>query len=114
MSYADERLKAEEERTKKQEDLKKKHLEDYRKFRTALEQVAKDANGIIVLRHIAKISGFFQTSVVTKGGNGIMNGVDVEGTLVNEGRRAVYLDIRRPMTDQTRRLIESKENEDAG
>jgi hypothetical protein len=96
---------------KKQEELKEKNREEYKKFRVALQAVANEPNGIMVLRHIAKLSGFFKTSVVIKGGNGIMNGVDVEGTLVNEGRRGLYLDIRRPMTDDVRRLIESKGEE---
>lgn len=94
---------------KKMDELKEKNREEYKKFRLALQAVANDANGILVLRHICKISGFFKTSVVIKGGNGVMNGVDVESTLVNEGRRGLYLDIRRPMSDDVRRLIESKD-----
>ena len=97
---------------KKQEELKERNREEYKKFRIALEAVAKDVNGIMVLRHIAKLSGFFKSSVVLKGGQGVMNGVDVEGTLVNEGRRGLYLDIRRPMTDEVRRLIESRGDTD--
>lgn len=96
------------EQNAKMEALKQKHKDEYHKFRTALEQVAKDANGIIVLRHLAKICGFFQSSIVIKGGSGSMDGVDLNSVLVNEGRRAVYLDIRRPMTEEARRLIESK------
>jgi cobalamin biosynthesis protein CbiD len=100
-----------DEKTKqllKQEELKQKHLDDYRKFRIAINAIAKDPNGEIVLRHIAKISGFFKSSIVLKGGGGVMNGVDTEGMLVNEGRRALYLDLRRPMSDEVRRLIEGK------
>lgn len=94
---------------KKQEEIKERNREEYKKFRLALQAVANDPNGIMVLRHICKISGFFKSSVVLKGGGGIMNGVDVDGTLVNEGRRGLYLDIRRPMSDAVRRLIESKD-----
>lgn len=97
---------------KKMDELKERNREEYKKFRIALQAVAHDPNGIMVLRHIAKLSGFFKSSVVLKGGGGIMNGVDVEGTLVNEGRRGLYLDIRRPMSDDVRRLIESKDQEE--
>lgn len=111
-SPIDERIEKKLEYQKKQEELKKKNQEEYRKFRTALQAVCKDANGQIVLRHLAKICGFWQSSVVKKGDGISMLGVDLNGTLVNEGRRSVYLDLRRPMTDEGRRLIESKGEED--
>lgn len=93
---------------KLREDRKKRHQEEYKAFRQAVNNIAKTPDGEIVLRHIAKLSGFFQTLTVIKGGNGIMNGIDTEGMLVNSGRRDLWLDIRRPMSEQTRRLIESK------
>jgi hypothetical protein len=93
----------------KQDALKEKHKEEYRKFRVALEQVANDPNGLLVLRHICKISGYFKDPTVIKGGMGSMNGVDIEGTMINIGRRALYLDIRRPMSDAARRQIETKD-----
>jgi hypothetical protein len=96
----------------KQEELKKRHQEEYHRFRTALQIISKDQNGIIVLRHIAKLAGFFKTSLVLKGGPGVMNGVDVEGTIANEGRRGLYLDIRRCMDDATRRTVESRGDDD--
>lgn len=109
----DERLKKKLEDQKKKEELKQKNLEEYRKFRTALQMMCKDANGQIVLRHICKISGFWQSTIVKKGDGVSMMGVDVNGMLINEGRRSLYLDIRRPMSDEGRRLIESKtEGED--
>lgn len=110
MGMIEDRLKDE----KAKEERRKKHQEEYRAFRQALSNLAKTPDGELVLRHICKLSGFFKTSVVIKGGNGIMNGVDVEGTLVNEGRRALYLDIRRPMSEETRRLIESKPDQQEG
>lgn len=109
----DNRARLEAEQAKRKEEIKKRNLEEYRRFRIALDNISKTADGEIVLRHIAKISGFFQSSVVEKGGQGIKNGVDVEGTLVNEGRRGLYLDIRRPLTDEARRQIESKGEENA-
>lgn len=108
VSAIDSRARREAEQAKRKEEIKQRNLEEYRRFRIALDNVSKTEDGRIILRHIAKISGFFQSSVVQKGGQGIMNGVDVEGTLINEGRRGLYLDIRRPMTDDARRQIESK------
>jgi hypothetical protein len=96
----------------KSEALKQKHIDDYKKFRVALQAMAQDPNGVIVLRHLAKICGFFKSSVVIKGSAGTMGGVDIEGTLVNEGRRGVYLDLRRPMSNEARRQIESMEGEE--
>ncbi len=108
----DARIEKKLEYQKKQDELKKKNQEEYRKFRTALQAVCKDTNGQIVLRHLAKICGFWQSSVVRKGDGVSMLGVDLQGTLVNEGRRSVYLDLRRPMTDEGRRLIESRTGEE--
>lgn len=107
----DSRDRVEAEQKKRKEELKQRNIDEYRRFRIALDNVSKTADGEIVLRHIAKISGFFQSSVVLKGGQGIMNGVDVEGMLINEGRRGLYLDIRRPMSDAARRQIEAKGEE---
>lgn len=104
----DDRLKKKLEDQKKKEELKQRNLEEYRKFRLALSTVCKDPNGQIVLRHICKISGFWQTTIVKKGDGVSMMGVDVNGMLINEGRRSLYLDIRRPMSDEGRRLIEAK------
>jgi hypothetical protein len=107
----DERLAKKLDDQKKRDEIKQKNLEEYRKFRTALQAMCRDANGQIVLRHICKISGFWQTTIVKKGDGVSMMGVDVNGMLINEGRRSLYLDIRRPMSDEGRRLIESKNNE---
>jgi hypothetical protein len=101
-----------DEKNKQLDELKKRNQEEYRKFRAAINNIAKLPDGEIVLRHIAKLSGFFKSSIVLKGGMGTMNGVDTEGTIANEGRRGLYLDIRRPMSEETRRLIESKPQEE--
>lgn len=110
MGIVEDRLKAE----KAAEDRKKKHREEYQAFRQAINNIAKTKDGELVLRHIAKLSGFFQTLTVVKGGQGVMNGIDKDGMLVNSGRRDLYLDVRRPMTEETRRLIESKPTEQEG
>lgn len=104
MGIVEDRLRDE----KAKEERRKKHQEEYRNFRQALNNIAKTKDGEIVLRHIAKLSGFFQSLTVLKGGSGVMNGIDTDGMLVNSGRRDLYLDIRRPMNEDTRRLIESK------
>lgn len=110
MGLIEEKQKEEKARLER----KQKHQLEYRNFRQALNNLAKTKDGEIVLRHIAKISGFFQSLTVVKGGNGIMNGIDPEGMLVNSGRRDLYLDIRKPMSEETRRLIESKPTEEEG
>lgn len=107
MGIAEDRLRDE----KAKEDRRKKHQEEYRAFRQAINNIAKTKDGEIVLRHIAKLSGQFQSLTVVKGGQGVMNGIDKDGMLINSGRRDLYLDIRRPMSEETRRLIESKPTE---
>jgi Fe-S oxidoreductase len=95
-------------RDQKLEELKKKNQEEYRKVRAALQLVCVDVNAQIVLRHIAKLSGFFKSSVVVNLATGE---VSLGSTTYNEGRRSLYLDLRRMMTDEARRLIESKGEE---
>jgi len=89
-------------------ELKKKNQEEYRKVRAALQLACTDPNVQIVLRHIAKLSGFFKSSVVI---NVTTNDVALGSTTYNEGRRSLYLDLRRMMTDDARRLVESKGDE---
>lgn len=96
-----------DEQKKKAEALRQKHKEEYQRTRTALRAVASDPNFQIVMRHMAKICGFFQSSVVLDPNHHVCT----ESTIFNEGRRAVYLDFRRMMTDDVRRLIESKGEE---
>lgn len=97
-----------QQQTLKAEQLKQKHLEEYRKVRTAFQTLSKDQNFILVIRHLAKICGFWKTSVVL---NETTREVATHSTLINEGRRAVYLDIRRMMTDEIRRQTESRGEE---
>jgi len=92
----------------KMEELKKKNQEEYRKVRSALQLACTDTNVQVVLRHIAKLSGFFKSSVVI---NLATSEVALGSTTYNEGRRSLYLDLRRMMNDETRRLIESKGEE---
>lgn len=94
---------------KKFEELKRRNQEEYKKVRTALQIVSSDVNFQIVLRHIAKLAGFFKSSVVI---NPTSNEISTGSTVYNEGRRSLYLDLRRMMTDETRRLIESKGEEE--
>ena len=83
-------------------ELKKKNQEEYRRVRAALQLACTDPNVQIVLRHIAKLSGFFKSSVVI---NVTTNDVALGSTTYNEGRRSLYLDLRRMMDDNARRQI---------
>ena len=96
---------------KKADELKQKHLEEYKRTRDALRIAANDPNVQILLRHMAKICGFFQSSLVV---DPVSREVSTQSVIYNEGRRAVYLDLRRMMTDETRRIIESKGDDNAG
>jgi len=95
----------------KLEQLKKRHAGEYQKVRTALQAAVKDTNTQIVLRHLAKICGFFKSDIVV---NPTTNEVNPIASLHNEARRTVYLDIRRMLSDDIRRLIESKDEENHG
>ena len=110
----DDRLKKKIEDQKKKDELKQKHLEEYRKFRIALSAMCKDANGQIVLRHLCtRLCAFWKSPIVLKGGDGVMDGVDSQGSLINMARQDVYRDLRKAMSPQDRRLIESQEGEES-
>lgn len=96
---------------KKLEELRRRNREEYQKVRTAFQAISADGNFQIVLRHLAKISGFFKSDIVI---NPTTNEINPLSTLHNQSRRTVYLDLRRMMTDETRRLIESKGEDDHG
>jgi uncharacterized protein YjgD (DUF1641 family) len=98
-----------EDQKTKMEELKRKHQEEYQKTRQALRLVSSDVNFQIVMRHLAKICGFFQSTIAL---NATTNEINSSSTIFNEGRRTVYLDMRRMMTDEVRRIIESKNEED--
>jgi hypothetical protein len=89
----------------KAEELRKKHQEEYKKAREALNEALKDRNAQIIVRHLAKICGFFQSSVVVDPST---REVNLNSVVYNEGRRSVYLDLRRMMSDDLRRAVESK------
>lgn len=95
----------------KLEQLKKRHAEEYQRVRTALQAAVKDSNTQIVLRHLAKICGFFKSDIIV---NPTTNEINPIATLHNEARRTVYLDIRRMMSDDIRRVIEAKGEEEHG
>jgi hypothetical protein len=92
----------------KMAELKQRNQEEYRRVRAALQILCADTNAQIVLRHIAKLAGWFKSSVVL---SPTTNDVAVNSTIYNEGRRSLYLDLRRMLTDDARRLIESKGEE---
>lgn len=97
---------------RKKEELRKRNKEEYQRVRAALQILCKDPNAQIVLRHIAtKLSGFFKSSIVL---NPQTNEISMNSMAYNEGRRSVYLDLRRMLTDDARRIIESKGEESHG
>ena len=98
-----------EDQKTKMEELRRKHQEEYKRTRQALRLVSDDPNFQIVMRHLAKISGFFQSTIAI---NSSTNEINTYSSIYNEGRRTVYLDMRRMMTDDVRRVIESKDEED--
>lgn len=89
-------------------ELKKKNQEEYRRVRAALQLACADPNVQIVLRHVAKLAGWYKSSVVI---NPATNDVATGSTIFNEGRRSLYLDLRRMLSDDARRIIESKGTE---
>ena len=93
-------------------ELKKRNQDEYNKVKGALQIICGDPNVQIVFRHLAvKLCGFFKSSVVV---NPTTNDIALNSTAYNEGRRSVYLDLRRMMNDVARRVIESKGEEDHG
>lgn len=93
----------------KQAEHRRKQKEEKDKVRKAIEIAGKDPNVQILLRYMAKISGQFQSLVVMK----TDGDVATNAMLVNSGRRSLYLDIRRLMNDETRKMVEGK-GEDNG
>ena len=87
------------------EELRKKNKAEYEKVKNAVRLACKDQNVRVILRHIAKITGFFKTNIVVNTNTSEINPLS---TLHNESRRTVYLDLRRMFSDEDRRIIESK------
>ena len=88
------------------DERKRKHQEEYKKAKAAVQLAAKDPNVRIILRHLAKITGFFKSNIVVNTNTSEINPLS---TLHNESRRTVYLDIRRMMDEDIRRQVEAKE-----
>lgn len=95
------------EKQKKMDEVRKRNQEDYQRAREAMRVASKDANVQILLRHVAKISGFFKVDVVV---NPATFEINPHASLYNSGRRSLYIDLRRMMDEETKRLIESKED----
>jgi len=90
---------------KKVEERILKNRVEYEKAKKAIRLACKDPNGQIIIRHLAKICGFFKPNRVMNLQTGDIN---PWASIHNEGRREVYVDIRRMMTDEDRRQIESR------
>jgi hypothetical protein len=103
----DSKARAVLEKQKKLDDVRKRNQEEYQKAREAMQVASKDPNVQVLLRHIAKISGFFKVDVVV---NPATFEINPMASLYNSGRRSLYIDLRRMMDEETKRTVESKED----
>jgi hypothetical protein len=109
MSHPALRLEEIKNREKaKAEALRLRNIAEYNKVKDAIRELKGNKNFQIVLRHMAKICGFWKPSTVL---NPSTSEINPYSTIQNEGRRNVYLDFRRMMDDDTRRQIETKDEE---
>lgn len=91
-------------------DQKLKSASDYDKVRAAVRVLSNDTNFRLMMRYMAKICCQFEPEVVYSTQTGE---ILPQRTLENACRRKVYLDFRKMLTDEARRLIESKGEEDS-
>ncbi len=91
-------------------DRKKKNEEQQLKLKKRREQLNKifseiciTADGILVLRHIMEICGYQKISIV---GDPVSGDIHDRGTLYNEARRNVYLEIRKYIPSRFLKQIE--------
>lgn len=98
-------------REQKIAEIKKRNAEERAQVRAAVRTARTDRNVEIILRHMAKICGQFKSGIVV---NTTTGEVITSSTLYNETRRTVYLDFRKLMSEEDKRLIESKGEEDHG
>ncbi|MFA5186889.1 MAG: hypothetical protein WC551_10455 [Patescibacteria group bacterium] len=110
-----ERVRREQEARRAHEqkiaEIKKRNLEERAQVRAAVQMARTDRNVEIILRHLAKICGQFKNAIVM---NPTTGEIITSSTIYNESRRSVYLDFRKLMSEEDKRLIESKGEEDHG
>jgi len=103
----DDRVKQKLDKKRQIEELRKKNKAEYEKVKNAVRLACKDQNVRVILRHMAKICGFFTSNIVVNPNTSEINALS---TLHNESRRTVYLDLRRMMSDADRKAVESKDD----
>jgi hypothetical protein len=87
----------------KQERLKKR-AEYKGRVKAALSSVLKTQDGQVVFRYLAEICDQFSYKHVVP----VAGGIDVPASMHNLARNSVYIDMRRMMTEEDKRIIESK------
>ena len=78
-----------------------------KKERNYVDEVASTEAGRVVLRELMKLCGFTEVSAVRN----LDGSVDSGPLFFNEGRRSVYLDIRKFVSPKNLRIIENPEPE---
>ena len=76
---------------KRASDWRKRQLAEERKLRGAVDAVLQTESGREVFKHLFHICGYNKTSIVADPRTGA---VAVDGTVYNEGRRSVYIQLR--------------------
>lgn len=99
------------EREKKIAEIKKRNQEERAQVRAAIQMARTNKSVEIILRHLAKICGQFKNGIVV---NTTTGEIITSSTIYNESRRSVYLDFRKLMSEEDKRLIESKGEEENG
>ena len=76
--------------------------EQEEKFVECLNVIMGTAEGKYVFKRILRMTGFHQTSVTLIDGK-----VDTDAISYNEGRRSIWLDLRRRMNRKSKEIIET-------
>lgn len=94
----------------KLEEMRKKRAEEFNAVKLAVNEASRDVNVKVILRYLAKVSGFFFSP---DAGSPAIRMTDVNQTFKNIGRESLYLDIRRMMTDEVKTIVERKGDDNA-
>jgi len=76
-----------------------------KKVQTALNSAESDPNVLIVLQYLKKLSGYELNPVALNASGEVM----VSSTVYNAGREAVYHDLRKLMSVETKNVVERSE-----
>ena len=86
-----------------QQKGKVKRDESEAEFNERLNRLIQTEDGRYVMQRLVNICGFTQSSILT----GEDGKVDVNAVQYNEGRRSVYLDVRKRLTVKSKHVIET-------